>query len=110
MVDTHVNLDPTAEQIAEFTIAAAHSAALGLVPKVALLSHSNFGSSMLRRREDARALELLHERHPRWKLTAKCTAIARWTKRCARASADVPLEGSGQSARVPERRLGQHCL
>src|ERR1700761_7391395 len=46
MVDTHVNLDPTAEQLAELTqLAAEQLCAFGLVPKVALLSHSNFGSS-----------------------------------------------------------------
>ncbi|NOT19537.1 MAG: NADP-dependent malic enzyme [Sideroxydans sp.] len=43
--DTHVNLDPTAEQIAEMTLlAAAQVRRFGLAPKVALLSHSNFGS------------------------------------------------------------------
>jgi len=43
--DTHVNLDPTAEQIAEMTLLAAEEVRrFGLVPKVALLSHSNFGS------------------------------------------------------------------
>ena len=46
LVDTHVNLDPSAEQLAEITELAAHQLrAFGLVPKVALLSHSNFGSS-----------------------------------------------------------------
>jgi malate dehydrogenase (oxaloacetate-decarboxylating)(NADP+) len=46
LVDTHVNLDPTAEQLAEITeLAADQLRAFGLVPKVALLSHSNFGSS-----------------------------------------------------------------
>ncbi|KWO43345.1 malate dehydrogenase [Burkholderia ubonensis] len=45
LVDTHVNDNPTAEQIAEFTIAAAAQMAwLNLTPKVALLSRSNFGS------------------------------------------------------------------
>ena len=45
LVDTHVNDDPTAEQIAEFTLAAAaQMRRLNLVPKVALLSRSNFGS------------------------------------------------------------------
>jgi malate dehydrogenase (oxaloacetate-decarboxylating)(NADP+) len=43
--DTHVNLDPTADQIAEMTLLAAQEVRrFGLVPKVALLSHSNFGS------------------------------------------------------------------
>jgi malate dehydrogenase (oxaloacetate-decarboxylating)(NADP+) len=46
LVDTHVNLDPTAEQLAEITqLAAEQLRAFGLVPKVALLSHSNFGTS-----------------------------------------------------------------
>jgi malate dehydrogenase (oxaloacetate-decarboxylating)(NADP+) len=46
MVDTHVNYDPTAEQLAEFTIMAAEEMRrFGLLPKAALLSHSNFGSS-----------------------------------------------------------------
>jgi malate dehydrogenase (oxaloacetate-decarboxylating)(NADP+) len=46
LVDTHVNYDPTAEQLAEITIMAAEEMLrLGLRPKAALLSHSNFGSS-----------------------------------------------------------------
>ena len=46
LVDTHVNDDPTAEQLAEITIAAAEKMrSFGLFPRAALLSHSNFGSS-----------------------------------------------------------------
>jgi malate dehydrogenase (oxaloacetate-decarboxylating)(NADP+) len=46
LVDTHINLDPTAEELAELTLmAATEMRKLGLIPKVALLSHSNFGSS-----------------------------------------------------------------
>ncbi|MBU0541107.1 MAG: NADP-dependent malic enzyme [Gammaproteobacteria bacterium] len=46
LVDTHVNYDPTAEQIAEITLMAAEEMLrLGVQPKAALLSHSNFGSS-----------------------------------------------------------------
>ena len=46
LVDTHVNYDPTAAQVAEFTIMAAEEMLrFGLQPKAALLSHSNFGSS-----------------------------------------------------------------
>jgi malate dehydrogenase (oxaloacetate-decarboxylating)(NADP+) len=46
IVDTHVNIEPTAEQLAEITIAAAEEVSrFGITPKVALLSHSNFGSS-----------------------------------------------------------------
>jgi len=43
--DTHVNEDPTAEEIADMTIQAAEEVKrFGVVPKIALLSHSNFGS------------------------------------------------------------------
>ena len=46
LVDTHINYDPTAEQLAEITtMAAEEMVRLGLRPKAALLSHSNFGSS-----------------------------------------------------------------
>lgn len=46
VVDTHVNYDPSAEQLAEITIMAAEEMMrFGLRPKAALLSHSNFGSS-----------------------------------------------------------------
>uniref|UniRef100_UPI004048D22F NADP-dependent malic enzyme n=1 Tax=Polynucleobacter sp. TaxID=2029855 RepID=UPI004048D22F len=46
LVDTHINIDPSAEQLAELTLmAAAEMRKLGIIPKVALLSHSNFGSS-----------------------------------------------------------------
>jgi malate dehydrogenase (oxaloacetate-decarboxylating)(NADP+) len=43
--DTYVNYDPTAEQLAEMTLLAADEVArFGLVPRVALLSHSSFGT------------------------------------------------------------------
>lgn len=43
--DTYVNPDPTAEQLAEMTLLAAEEIKrFGLTPKVALLSHSSFGS------------------------------------------------------------------
>ena len=46
LVDTHVNYDPTAQQLAEITILAAEEMLrFGVQPKAALLSHSNFGSS-----------------------------------------------------------------
>ena len=45
IADTHVHPDPTAEEIAEIAVAAArHCRRFGLEPKVALLSHSQFGS------------------------------------------------------------------
>ncbi|MDC6169471.1 MULTISPECIES: NADP-dependent malic enzyme [unclassified Roseateles] len=46
LVDTHVNYDPSAEQLAEITVMAAEELMrFGIRPKAALLSHSNFGSS-----------------------------------------------------------------
>ncbi|MCI4441250.1 NADP-dependent malic enzyme [Tibeticola sp.] len=46
LVDTHVNYDPSAEQLAEITVLAAEEMRrFGITPKAALLSHSNFGSS-----------------------------------------------------------------
>ncbi len=66
LVDTHVNYDPSAEQLAEITIMAAEEMKrFGIHPKVALLSHSNFGSSnqpsALKMRE---TLELLRIQAP----------------------------------------------
>jgi malate dehydrogenase (oxaloacetate-decarboxylating)(NADP+) len=44
--DTYVNYDPTSEQIAEMTVLAVEEIRrFGMVPKVALLSHSNFGAA-----------------------------------------------------------------
>jgi malate dehydrogenase (oxaloacetate-decarboxylating)(NADP+) len=44
--DTHIGIDPNAEQIAKTTLACAERISnFGIKPKVALLSHSNFGSS-----------------------------------------------------------------
>ncbi len=44
--DTYVNPDPTPEQIAEMAVLAAEEVRrFGFVPRVALLSHSNFGSA-----------------------------------------------------------------
>ena len=46
LVDTHVNADPTAEELCEITVMAAEEMRrFGIEPKVALLSHSNFGTS-----------------------------------------------------------------
>ena len=46
VVDTHINYDPTAKELAQITLLAAKEMrSFNIVPKVALLSHSNFGSS-----------------------------------------------------------------
>lgn len=45
IADTYVNTNPTAEQLAEMTILAAEEVRrFGITPRVALLSHSSFGS------------------------------------------------------------------
>ena len=66
LLDTHVNYDPTAEQLAEITaMAAEEMMRFGIKPKAALLSHSNFGSSnqpsAIKMR---RTLDLLREQSP----------------------------------------------
>jgi malate dehydrogenase (oxaloacetate-decarboxylating)(NADP+) len=46
LVDTHVNVDPTPAQLCEITVMAAEEVRrFGIEPKVALVSHSNFGTS-----------------------------------------------------------------
>jgi len=66
MVDTHVNENPTADQLAEITILAAEEMRrFGLHPSAALLSHSNFGSSNSESAQKMRAaLALVRERAP----------------------------------------------
>jgi len=66
LVDTHVTDDPTAAQVAEFTVAAANKmASMNLMPKVALLSRSNFGSGSSASGEKMReALRLVRESDP----------------------------------------------
>ncbi|NUX98230.1 NADP-dependent malic enzyme [Paraburkholderia youngii] len=66
LVDTHVNVDPTPEELAEITIMAAEEVRrFGIEPKVALVSHSNFGSSNAPSAQKMRdTLEILRERAP----------------------------------------------
>jgi malate dehydrogenase (oxaloacetate-decarboxylating)(NADP+) len=66
LVDTHINEDPTAEQIAEFTIAAAQEMGrMNLAAKVALLSRSNFGSGSSSSGAKMRAaLQIVRDRAP----------------------------------------------
>lgn len=66
IADTYVNYDPTAEQLADMTLlAAAQIRNFGMQPKVALLSHSTFGTedtaTSLKMRE---TLALLQQRAP----------------------------------------------
>ena len=66
LVDTHVNYDPDAEQLAEITVMAAEELQrFGVKPKAALLSHSNFGSSNQPSAVKMRdALALIEQRAP----------------------------------------------
>jgi len=66
ITDTYVNQNPTAEEVAEIALMAAQAVRnFGIAPKVALLSHSSFGSvdspTSLKMRE---ALSLLQARAP----------------------------------------------
>ena len=79
-VDTHVQQDPSAEQIAEATMQASYRLKLfGIEPKVALLSHSNFGShqdaSALKMR---RAYEIIRERVPKLEIDGEMMADTAW--------------------------------
>jgi malate dehydrogenase (oxaloacetate-decarboxylating)(NADP+) len=64
--DTYVNEDPSPEQVAEIAMLAAEEVQrFGMVPKVALLSHSNFGSSRAASATKmGRALGILNEKAP----------------------------------------------
>ena len=66
IVDTHVNADPSAEELAEITLMAAEEMRrIGITPRIALLSHSNFGSSTAASAEKMRqVLELVRARAP----------------------------------------------
>ncbi|HMO29132.1 NADP-dependent malic enzyme [Enterovirga sp.] len=66
LADTHVRPDPTAEEIAEMTIScASHVRRFGITPKVALLSHSDFGSGDTDSSKKMRkALALVRELEP----------------------------------------------
>ncbi len=78
LCDTHMNVDPTAEQIAEMTaLAAATVAGFGIVPKVALLSHSNFGASNSpSARKMRQALALIRARLPELEVDGEMHADA----------------------------------
>jgi malate dehydrogenase (oxaloacetate-decarboxylating)(NADP+) len=66
LADTHVRSDPTAEEIADMTAhCAEHVRRFGLDPKIALLSHSDFGSADTPSAKKMRqALSLIRARHP----------------------------------------------
>ena len=94
LVDTHVNYDPSAEQLTEITLMAAEEMLrFGFKPKVALLSHSNFGSSSqpsaLKMR---RTLELLQTQAP-------------WLEVDGEMHGDVALDGKARLKLMPRTTL-----
>jgi malate dehydrogenase (oxaloacetate-decarboxylating)(NADP+) len=80
--DTHVNVDPSAAQIAEMTMLAAEAVRrFGLVPTVALVSHSSFGSSEAPSAQKMReALELVLAREPDFAVDGEMQADAALSK------------------------------
>ena len=94
LLDTHVNYDPTAEQLAEITaMAAEEMMRFGIKPKAALLSHSNFGSSnqpsAIKMR---RTLELLRENAP-------------WLEVDGEMHGDIALDAVARAAIMPHSTL-----
>jgi len=94
LVDTHVNYDPSAEQLAEITIMAAEEMVrFGLKPKAALLSHSNFGSSNQPSAVKMRlVLDLLRARAP-------------WLDVDGEMHGDVALDGATRMQLMPHSTL-----
>jgi malate dehydrogenase (oxaloacetate-decarboxylating)(NADP+) len=113
LVDTHVNYDPSAEQIAEITVLAAEELRrYGIRPKAALLSHSNFGTSnqpsALKMRD---ALALLQQQAPWLEVDGEMhgdTALDASYR--AQLMPHSSLQRRGQSAGAAEHRRRQHCL
>jgi malate dehydrogenase (oxaloacetate-decarboxylating)(NADP+) len=94
LVDTHVNYDPTAEQLAEIAVMAAEEMMrFGIKPKAALLSHSNFGSSSQPSAvKMRRVLELLQAQAP-------------WLEVDGEMHGDVALDGAARQAMMPNTTL-----
>ncbi|MFD0668166.1 NADP-dependent malic enzyme [Ramlibacter sp. MAHUQ-53] len=94
LVDTHVNYDPTAEQLAEITVQAAEEMMrFGIKPKAALLSHSSFGSSNQPSAVKMRqVLDLLRSRAP-------------WLEVDGEMHGDVALDGAARAQLMPNSTL-----
>ena len=94
LVDTHVNADPSAEELCEITVMAAEEMLrFGVQPKAALLSHSNFGTSELPSAQKMRrALALLREQAP-------------WLEVDGEMHGDVALDGAARAAVMPRTTL-----
>ncbi len=78
LADTYVTEEPNAEELAEMTVlAAAEVRRFGIEPRIALVSHSNFGSSAAASAEKVReALRILHSRYPELEVEGEMHADA----------------------------------
>ena len=102
--DTHVNVEPTPEQIAEMTALAAEAVrGFGFAPKAALLSHSSFGASNSpTARKMREALRLIHERSPELEVDGEMHADAALSEALrSRLVTSSPLTGSANLLIMP---------
>jgi malate dehydrogenase (oxaloacetate-decarboxylating)(NADP+) len=104
LCDTHLNMDPTAEQVAEMTVLAAQAVRrFGLVPKAALLSHSTYGASNApSARKMREALPLIHARAPELEVDGEMHADAALSEALrGRLVTASPLQGSANLLIMP---------
>jgi malate dehydrogenase (oxaloacetate-decarboxylating)(NADP+) len=104
MCDTHMNVDPTAEQIAEMTVLAAEAVhGFGMTPKAALLSHSSFGASRSPTARKMRAaLALIRDRAPELEIDGEMHADAALSEAIRdRAVPDSRLSGTANLLVMP---------
>lgn len=97
LTDTHVNDDPSAEELAEITLMAADEVhRFGIEPAVALLSHSNFGSSNTLGAPKVRdALKIVQEHNPQLMIDGEMRGdIALCAAQRNEVMPDSPLKGS----------------
>ena len=107
--DTHVNEDPDAEQVAEMTIQAAEEMRkFGITPRIALVSHSNYGSRpTASSRKMALARKLIAERAPQLEVDGEMHADAALSETIRRASfPDTTLKGSANLLITPNLDTG----
>ena len=108
IADTYVNDDPDAETLVEITLLAADEVLrFGIQPKVALLSHSSFGSSdHPSARKMAAAVKLLHQRAPALEVDGEMHGDAALDRRDPRQRLPaVAAQGAGQSAWSARRSM-----
>ena len=107
--DTHVNENPSAEDIADMTIqAAAEILRFGVVPKIALLSHSNFGSRPTESsRKMSKARQLINERAPYLEIDGEMHADAALSEKIRnKAYPDSTLKGPANLLITPNLDAG----